>query len=96
MTEQQRQQLKILLNTFSDQKIDLETCIDNIVELFQKNEHIHLTTDESPRPRSNSIFDVALNPPPVHTTQRHLSSTYNEQGLVNNTDTVLYDNHDFD
>jgi hypothetical protein len=96
MTEQLRQQLKILINTFVEQKNDLETCVDKIIELFQQNGEIHPASNEPGRRRSSSIFDGVSIPLPADALQRRRSSTYNGQGLVNNTDTVLYNNRDID
>jgi hypothetical protein len=96
MTEQLRQQLKALLSTFVEQKIELEMCVDKIVELFQEKDEIHLTTYQQQGRRRSSIFDGILMVPSADALQRRRSSTYNEQGLVNNFNTVLHDNRDID
>jgi hypothetical protein len=96
MTEQLRQQLKALINTFVEQKTDIEICVDKIIELFQKNGEIDPATNGRQGRRRSSIFDGVPTDLPASATQRRRSSTYNEQGLVNNTNTVLYDNHDID
>lgn len=35
MTEDLRQQLKVLINTYVEQRFDIEKCMDKIIELFQ-------------------------------------------------------------
>jgi hypothetical protein len=97
MTQQLRQQLKILINTFIEQRNDIELCIDKIIELFQENDEIDpATIERHGRRRSSSIFGGVLTPPSASTLERRRSSTYNEQGLVNNTNTVLFNNRDID
>jgi hypothetical protein len=97
MTQQLRQQLKILINTFIEQRNDIETCVDKIIELFQENGEIDpATIGRHGRRRSSNIFDGVLTPPSGSTPQRRRSSTYNEQFLVNNPNTVLYNNRDID
>ncbi len=96
MTEEVRQQLKVLINTLTEQKIDLEVCVDKILELFQENGQVYSTTNQQHRRRSSSIFEDGLICPPANTSQRRRSSTYNEKGFVNNTNTILYANHDID
>jgi hypothetical protein len=96
MTEQLRQQLKALINAFVEQKNDLEICVDKIIELFRENDEIHSATNQQRGRRHSSIFDGALLRPPESALERRRSSTYNEQGLVNNTQTVLYNNRVID
>jgi hypothetical protein len=96
MTEELRQQLKVLLNTFAEQRNDIEIYVDKIIELFQENDQIHPATNEQHRRRRSSIFDVIPICPPENAVQRRRSSTYSEQGLVNNFNTVLYNNRDID
>jgi hypothetical protein len=96
MTEQLRQQLKTLIITFVEQKNDLKICVDKIIELFRENGERCPTTNEQQGERRRSIFDDVPTPPSGSAQQSRRSSTYNEQGLVNNPNTVLYDNRDFD
>jgi len=96
MTEQLRQQLKILLNTFAEQRNDIEMYVDKIIELFQENDQIHPATNEQHHRRRSSIFDGISTCPPDNAAQRRRSSTYSEQGLVKNFNTVLYNNRDID
>jgi bifunctional N-acetylglucosamine-1-phosphate-uridyltransferase/glucosamine-1-phosphate-acetyltransferase GlmU-like protein len=96
MTEQLRQQLKVLLNTFAEQRNDIEIYVDKIIELFQENDQIHPATNEQHRRRRSSIFDNIPICPPENAVQRRRSSTYSEQGLVKNFNTVLYNNRDID
>jgi hypothetical protein len=96
MTEQLRQQLKILLNSFAEQRNDIEMYVDKIIELFQENDQIHPATNEQLPRRSRNIFDTIPTFPPANAAQRPRSSTYNEQGLVSNFNTMLYNNRDID
>jgi hypothetical protein len=96
MTEQLRQQLKILINTFADQKNDVDMCVEKIIDLFQEHGQIAPATNGQGGRRRRSIFDDSPISPPTHATQGRRSSTYNEQGLVNNPNTVLYANRDID
>ncbi|CAF1322312.1 unnamed protein product [Rotaria sp. Silwood1] len=48
------------------------------------------------RRRSSSIFDGSPYSSPENTTQRRRSSTYNEKGLINNVNTMLYENRHFE
>lgn len=96
MTEQLRQQLKTLINTFVEQKTDLDVCVDKIIELCQDNGEIRSMTSGQRSRRPSSIFDGVPISPSASASQRPQWSTYNEQGLVNNPNTVLYSNRDID
>ena len=93
MTEQLRQQLTTLINTFVQKNNDVETCVDKIIELLKANPHIPPRINE-PHRRRGSIFDEPLPLPTAG--QRGRSNTYNGQGLVKNTNTVFYNNRDID
>jgi hypothetical protein len=70
--------------------------VDKIIELFQENDQIHPATNEQLHRRSRNIFDTIPTFPPANAVQRSRSSTYNEQGLVSNFNTMLYNNRDID
>lgn len=93
MTEQLRQQLTTLINTFVQRNNEVETCVNKIIELLQANPPIPPQVNE-PHPRRRSIFDEPL---PFPTSgQRGRSNTYNGQGLVKNANTAFYNNRDID
>jgi len=96
MTEQLRQQLKILINRYTDQRNDIEMYVDKIIELFQENDQIYPATNEKHIRRRSNIFDGISTCPSTDTVQRPRSSTYNEQGLVSNFNTMLYNNRNID
>ncbi len=70
--------------------------VDRIIELFQENDRIYPATNEQHRQRRSNIFDGTLTRSTANAVQRSRSNTYNEQGLVNNFNTVLYNNRDID
>ncbi|CAF3303833.1 unnamed protein product [Rotaria socialis] len=101
MSEQQRQQLKTLIKQCIQRPQDIEICMDKIIKLFTTDEEhqliINERTSERTSERSMSLFDNGISLITLPKNQRRRRrNTYNEKGLVNNTDTVLYDNRDID
>lgn len=97
MTQQLREDLKLLINKFVSQRRESETCIDKIVELFEETQLKNGEPKMAPDTRNWNIFDRAPHPASSNSlSQQRRASTYNEWGLVNNTDTVLYDNRDIE
>ena len=96
MTKQLRENLKIVLNAFAQQRDDLEICMDKIIDVFQEHNPKLPTTNQEPRRRSNSIFDGCVTNSSTDTAPKRRSNTFNGQGLVQNTNTMLYNNLDID
>lgn len=96
MSEEQRQKLKSLIETCIQHPDEVDVYVDKIIELFNMNFQYQADTNRPRSRHSSSVFQDDIAASTSLTNQHSRLSTYNEKGLVNNTRTVLYDNHDID
>ena len=91
------EQLKNLITTCIEQGGNLDDCIDQILGICSTANTLRNNENDrgNQRSRSSSIFDGDM-PLAYALGGRRRSSTYSGNGLVNNPNTVLYDNRDID